>query len=36
MKDNKRFANIVIPASVVLGNFCLGIMLAEVLSAVLA
>lgn len=36
MKTLKKFSNIIIPASIVLGNFAAGIVLAEVIIAVLA
>ncbi len=36
MKTLKKFSNILIPASIVLGNFAAGIVVAEVIIAVLA
>jgi hypothetical protein len=36
MKTLKKFSNIIIPASIVLGNFAVGIVVAEVIIAVLA
>ena len=36
MKTLKKFSNILIPASIVLGNFASGIVIAEVIIAVLA
>ena len=36
MKTLKKFSNIIIPASIALGNFAAGIVVAEVIIAVLA
>ena len=36
MKTLKKSSNIIIPASIVLGNFAAGIVVAEVIIAVLA
>jgi hypothetical protein len=36
MKNWKKFSNVLIPATIVLGNFIAGIAVAEVIMAVLA